>query len=112
MGHLGNSKQCPNYKKKAAEQEGIGNTIWEQYEASMYTMVRWEDEAEYTVNNKVKQALEPTEVFLNNQANISIMHPMLLKNIEKAEIRLRVKEVGGLQLVVNQVGIMTYRSKL
>jgi hypothetical protein len=36
------------------------------------------------VNNAVHimQALEPTKVLLDNQADISIMHPMLLRDVQ------------------------------
>jgi hypothetical protein len=33
MGHLANSKPCPNYKKKTAEREVIANATWQDYEA-------------------------------------------------------------------------------
>jgi hypothetical protein len=66
----------------------------------------WWTVPEFMVNNAVNitQVLLPTEVLLNNQADISIVHPMLLKNIEKSDRRIKVKGIGGLQLVVDQVG--------
>jgi hypothetical protein len=86
--------------------------MWQEYEASMYTMVRWVEEKdetrEYMVNNAVHvtQVLAPTEVLLDNQADISIIHPMLLKNVQKSERRIRVKGIGGLQLIVDKEGIL------
>jgi hypothetical protein len=112
FGHLANSKQCPNYKKKPEEKEVNANAMWQEYEASMYTMVRWVEEKdetrEYMVNNAVHvtQVLAPTEVLLDNQADISIIHPMLLKNVQKSERRIRVKGIGGLQLIVDKEGIL------
>ncbi len=51
----------------------------------MYVTIRWADqeqdeEEEFMVNNAVHvmQVLEPTEVLLDNQTDISIMHPKLL----------------------------------
>jgi hypothetical protein len=78
----------------------------------MYTMVRWVEEKdetrEYTVDNAVHvtQVLAPTKVLLDNQADISIIHPMLLSNVQKLEKGIRVKGVGGLQLIVNEEGIL------
>jgi len=84
------------------------NVTWQEYEASMYTTVRWVEKKcetrEYTVNNAVHvtQVLAPTEVLLDNQADISIIHPMLLTDVHKSERRIRVKGVGGLQLIVDE----------
>jgi hypothetical protein len=39
------------------------------------------------------QGLSKTEVLLDNQANISIINPCLLKNVRKANHRVRVKGV-------------------
>ena len=96
FGYLANLKQCPNYKKKPEEKEVNAKATWQEYEASMYTMVRWADEEdetrEYTVNNTVHitQVLAPTKVLLDNQADISIIHRihwMLLSNVQKSESR-------------------------
>jgi hypothetical protein len=35
MGHLANSKQCPNHKKKSEYNDVSTNTTWQQYKASM-----------------------------------------------------------------------------
>jgi hypothetical protein len=48
--------------------------------------------------------LLPLEVLLDNQANISIVHPRLLKNVRDSEHQVRVKGVGGVQLIVDKVG--------
>jgi hypothetical protein len=50
--------------------------------------------------------LAPTEVLLDNQANISIIHPMLLKNVQLLERQIKVKGMGGLQLIVDEGGIV------
>jgi len=56
----------------------------------------------------VTQGLLPMEVLLDNQASISILHPMLLSNVlsnvKKAKQKIKVKGVGGMQLIVNMVG--------
>jgi hypothetical protein len=105
-GHLANSKLCPN-KKKKEEGEGVVNTTWQEYEASMFMTMR-EFEEEYIVNNAVNvtQALLPTEILLDNQADVSIVNPILLKNVEKAQKKIKIKGVGGVQLIVDQVGFM------
>ncbi len=54
----------------------------------------------------VIHVLAPTEVLLDNQAGISIIHPMFLKNVQLSERQIRVKGVGGLQLIVNEGGIV------
>jgi hypothetical protein len=54
----------------------------------------------------ITQALVPTEVLLDTQADISIMHLMLLKDVKKSQKKIRVRGVGGLQLIVNEEGIL------
>jgi hypothetical protein len=92
FGHLANSKQCPNYKKRSEDRDVNANATWQEYEASMYVTVRLaeeedEEQQEFTANNAVHvtQTLEPTEVLLDNQADISIMHPMLLRDVQKSQ---------------------------
>ena len=73
------------------KQEGLGftNSTWQEYEASINATVRFEEDElqEYAVNNTVHimQGLLPTRVLLDNQANISILHAMLLSNARKAK---------------------------
>jgi hypothetical protein len=43
-------------------------------------------------------------VLLDNQADISIVNPVLLENVRPAEGEIKIKGVGGIQLKVNQVG--------
>jgi hypothetical protein len=111
--HLANSKQCPNYKKRSKDRDVNANATWQEYKASMYMTVRLaeevdEEQHEFTLNNAiyVTQTLEPTEVLLNNQADISIMHPMLLQDVQKSQQRIRVKGVGGPQLIVDEEGVL------
>ncbi len=61
---------------------------------------------EFTVNNAVNvtQQLRKIEVLLDNQADISIVYPMLLENVRPAEREIRVKGVEGVQMKVNKVG--------
>jgi hypothetical protein len=50
------------------------------------------------------KGLLPSEVLLDNQANISIVHPRLLKNVRDSKHQINVKGVGGVQLIVDKVG--------
>jgi len=111
FGHLTNSKLCPNYKKKSEEMEVSANAMWQEYKASMYVTICWadqEDEEELMVSNAVHvtQALRPAKVLFDNQADISIIHPMLLREVQKAQRRMRAKGVGGPQLIVDEEGIL------
>jgi hypothetical protein len=66
-----------------------------------------EEVQEYEVNNAVQQqGVELTEVLLDNAANISVMHPSLLSDIRRAERKIRVKGVGGVQMIVDKVGTL------
>jgi hypothetical protein len=61
---------------------------------------------EYEVNSAVNvtQKLTCTEILLDNQADISIIHPKLLENVRPAERNIKVKGVGGVQMVVSKKG--------
>ncbi len=48
--------------------------------------------------------LSETEVLLDNQANIGIMKPSLLRALALAEKTVKVNGVGGLQLKVDHTG--------
>jgi hypothetical protein len=66
-----------------------------------------EEVKEYEVNNAVQQqGVELTEVLLDNAANISMMHPSLLSDIRQAERKIKVKGVGGVQMIVDKVGTL------
>jgi hypothetical protein len=45
-------------------------------------------------------------VLLDNKADISIMHPLLLRDIKPAEKKIRVSGVGGVQLIFDIVGVL------
>jgi hypothetical protein len=110
LGHLANSKLCPNYKKKKEAEDAADNATWQEYEASMYTTIGEETKIieEHMVNNAVNENQEVvlTKILLDNQANISIVHPALLTNVQKSKKIIRVKGVGSVQLVVNQIGML------
>jgi hypothetical protein len=114
-GHMKNSPLCPKNvkkeKKRQADRAGFMNATWcEEIEASMYTMVRVEEEdmKEYMVDMAVNaiKGITLTQVLLDNQADISVMHPMMLSDVRLAERKIRVSGVGGVQLIVDKVGML------
>ena len=105
-GHYSTSKDCPLQARKNSDQTAQANGTWgaweQQYEGGMFMTSgerTLEDGSIY-----MTQGLSETEVLLDNQANISIVNPRLLKNVRKAKYKVRVKGVGGTQLIVDQVG--------
>ncbi|MFN9981496.1 MAG: hypothetical protein ACK53Y_16345, partial [bacterium] len=44
-----------------------------------------------------------TQVLLDNQADISVMHPMMLSDVRPAKRKIRVSGVGRVLLIVNNV---------
>jgi hypothetical protein len=113
-GHMKNSPICPkNIEKQKRQEEGAGflNAAWcEEIEGSMYATVQLGDEEikEYVVDTAVNatNGIELTQVLLDNQADISVMHPMMLSDVRPAERRIRISGVGGLQLIVDKVGML------
>jgi hypothetical protein len=108
-GHYSTSKECPLHpdNKKQKAKAGFINTTWADNETSIFVTIYEEGEhEEHMINNAVHvtQGLKPTKVLLDNQANISIVHPMLLKNVRPAPKKIVIKGVRGPQLVVDQVG--------
>lgn len=111
MGHYSN--KCPNKNNQDDEDEGEVHSSWhEEQEAGMYMiMVSWADNEE--VNDKdshnavhATEGLLLTKVLLDNQANISIVHPMLLEDIRPAPRRIKVNGVGEKQMIVDKMGLL------
>jgi hypothetical protein len=79
-------------------------------EANMFMTVPCEEECEeeFIVNSVVNEqsTLSLTKVLLDNQADISIVHPCLLTNIHQAKKQIKVRGVSGLQLTVDHVGML------
>jgi hypothetical protein len=76
----------------------------------MYVMVRIKDEEmkEYVVDKAVNvtKGISLTQVLLDNQADISVMHPMMLSDVRPAKRKIRVSGVGRVQLIVDKVGML------
>jgi len=108
FGHYSTTKECPMYPKNKAknpqDMATFANATWQaEQEAGMY--MTQEIIEEHVVNNATQaQGLLPTEILLDNAANIRVMNPRLLKSVRPAGIRIRVKGVGGVQMVVEHVG--------
>jgi hypothetical protein len=85
-------------------------TWCEEIETNMYAMVRIKDEEmkEYIVDMAVDvtKGISLTQVLLDNQADISVMHPMMLSNVRPAKRKIRVGRVGRVQLIVDKVGML------
>jgi hypothetical protein len=59
----------------------------------------------YNAVNKNNKIVED-EVLFDNQADISIIHPRLLRQVKESEDQVKVNGVGGPQLVVNKAGFL------
>ena len=49
---------------------------------------------------------KPTKLLLDSQANISIVHPNLLRDIKLAEKSVKINGVGGHQFYVKETGFL------
>jgi len=60
----------------------------------------------YQVNSVSDNRFKPTEILIDNQANVSIVHPDLARNIEPAEKLVKINGVGGHQFTVKSIGFL------
>ena len=60
--------------------------------------------ATYQINAIGAEGCKPTEVLLDNQANIAIIRQELLTAFENAENEVQVNGVGGVQLHTSDIG--------
>jgi hypothetical protein len=90
---------CPEFLefKKSREENRQATATWD---ASTFVT--------YQVNAIGINGFKATEVLLDNQANISIMRPELLRAFEhiETETEIRVNGVGGVQLCTNETGYL------
>jgi hypothetical protein len=79
------------------------NSTWEvEQEANMFVNLK-----EHAVNTTGTQnQINTTKLLLDNQANISILHPTLLSDVRDAETKIRVKGIGRFQVVVKEKGML------
>jgi hypothetical protein len=60
----------------------------------------------YQVNAIGVKGFKLTEVLLDNQANISIMRPELLRAFERSDSEININGVGGVQLHTSETGYL------
>ncbi len=106
FGHYSTSKDCPLHGKKEGQKQGIVNGTWgsfqEYLEAGMFMTIMEDKEQQGSVY--MTKGLLPMKILLDNQANISIVNPQLLKNVQECDHQVKLKGVGGTQLIVNKLG--------
>jgi hypothetical protein len=64
--------------------------------------------ATYSVLNATdeKLAVSKNEILLDTQANISLFHPSILRDVQESEREVRVNGVGGYQMTVSKKGYL------
>ena len=106
-GHYSN--QCPykiNKSKKNISDSDDGD------EESASGHVTWAEAGEgcsyvtYQVNTVSDVRFKPSEILIDNQANVSIVHPDLARNIEPAKRKVKINGVGGHQFTVEETGFL------
>ena len=92
-GHYANS--CPSRKKASEEpdsEECLAHLTWN---ANIFST--------YQVNSAVHEhRFGRNEVLIDNQANICIVHPSLLRDVKPAEQSVKINGVGGHQFSVSE----------
>jgi hypothetical protein len=87
------SKDCPLHGKKEGQKQGIVNGTWgsfqEYLEAGIFMMIKEDEEKQGSVY--MTKGLLPMEILLDNQANICIVNPRLLKNVRECDHQIKVK---------------------
>jgi hypothetical protein len=93
--YISNCPEFLQFKKAKEDRDKNATATWD---ASTF--------ATYQIIAVGKTGLERSDVLLDNQANVSIMHPSLLSAIEQTEVEIRVNGVGGVQLVTDRTGYL------
>jgi hypothetical protein len=60
----------------------------------------------YQVNTIGMKGLSQNDVLLDDQANVSNIHPSLLHSIQPAGVEIRVNVIGGVQLTADSTGYL------
>ena len=96
-GHYANN--CPSRKKTNEDNDSEERSAHLTWNANMF--------GTYQVNNAVKaQEFGRNEVLIDNQANISVVHPSLLRDVQPADQTIKINGVGGHQLSVSETGYL------
>jgi hypothetical protein len=94
------ASNCP-LKKKTKEKEQQDAFVNAAWEANVFSM-----SLTYQVNAVGLGSFSETEVLLDNQADISIMRPSMLRELRTLKSSVQVNGVGGVQMEVCQVGYL------
>ena len=100
-GHYANKCLVREQKKDENENE-------EQDVEERHSHLKWNASTFHTKQvNKVQQSVfGPKDVFLDNQATISVVRPELLCDVQDAEEVVKINGVGGHQFTVMQTGYL------
>jgi hypothetical protein len=93
--------KCPNKKKQSEEALDADDeihTLNATWEAATFCT----HQVNCAVDNSLR--VQPNEVLLDNAADISIIKPHLLENLQDSKKEIKINGVGGLTLTVNKVG--------
>jgi len=91
-GHFAN--KCPTRQNnKEEDKERSAHLTWNE---NTFTT--------YQVNAVQQNTFGPKDVLLDNQANISVVRPELLRDVQDAEQEVKINGVGGHQFTVIQTG--------
>ncbi len=107
LGHI--APNCPEKEEKTNNDEG-----GEQEKAKAFASWEddWQDDAAGTYvtyqvcNTRSSQDFQDYDMLLDNQADVSIIHPRLLREVMQADQSVTVKGIGGKQLVVTKTGYL------
>ena len=100
MGHYAN--KCPSRQTDSNENEE------QEQEETRSSHVTWNANTftTYQVNAVQQKTFGPKDVLLDNQANISVVRPELLRDVQDAEQVVKINGVGGHQFTVTQTGYL------
>ena len=95
-GHYAN--KCPKRQNKEEEQEEerSAHLTWNANTFTTYQVL----------NASQKNSFGPFDVLIDNQANVSVMHPDLLRDVRDADEKININGVGGHQFSVTKTGFL------
>jgi hypothetical protein len=98
LGHYANT--CPQRKQnKNSQDDSDDKQAHATWDASTFVT--------YQVNaTGMTGKFKTTELLLDNQADVSIVHPSLLQELQQAEKEVNINGVGGLQFTVHETGFL------
>jgi hypothetical protein len=99
------ANKCPD-RKQSADQDESGNEDERHAHMTWGEATMFRTYLEKQVNAIGYSGFRETEILLDNQADISIMRPGLLRAFKPAEKTVRVNGVGSIQLTVDRKGYL------